>query len=193
MLTKEFINQCLRYDNGKLFWLARPLSHFKGSRDCKAWNTRYSNKEAGGQAPKRGGDRWTIKLNDTEYYRSNIIYAYHYGWPKGKIDHINRNQLDDRIENLRIATPSQNCANSSLGRNNTSGFKGVTWIKGAKMWRASITKDRKVRCLGMFADPLSAHHAYVAAAKELFGDFANPAKALSLLTPSGEAGKGGEV
>lgn len=59
--------------------------------------------------------------------------------PKGMdTDHRNRNGLDNRRENLRITTRTQNNFNSGVHKNNTSGHRGVTWFKAAGLWRAYI-------------------------------------------------------
>lgn len=60
-------------------------------------------------------------------------------YDKNKIpDHINRDRLDNRKENLRIVNKSQNSINSGLRRNNTSGVTGVSWLKATSTWRAYI-------------------------------------------------------
>lgn len=87
------------------------------------------------------------------------------------IDHINGDGLDNRRENLRFATISQNCANKYS--NPSSGFRGVYEIKRRKNpWRASIYKDMKIIDLGTYPTREDAARAYDKAAKELHGDFA---------------------
>lgn len=88
------------------------------------------------------------------------------------IDHVNRNGLDNRKSNLRLATPSQNHANEGLRSTNTSGFKGVTFDRSRNLWMAKITFRAKTVNLGRFRTPEEAHDAYMAKARELFGDFA---------------------
>lgn len=79
------------------------------------------------------------------------------------VDHINQNKLDCRDENLREATPSQNCHNSKINSNNTSGIKGVRYIKKSGKWSAEInfegvryrkagipTKDEAIKRLNEF-------------------------------------------
>ena len=93
--------------------------------------------------------------------------------PKGShVDHINGDKLDNRKSNLRICTAQQNGANSRIGKNNTSGYKGVTWNKRRKLWQAQIMVARKNINLGVFSDPKEAHAAYVSAANDNFGEFA---------------------
>lgn len=104
-----------------------------------------------------------------------VIAARMYGSSaiKGKdIDHINGDTLDNRRENLRVATHSQNLANSKRYAHNTTGFKGVQRSSVRKPYVAVIIKDGKTHRLGYFNDPEEAHKAYVRAANLLFGEFA---------------------
>lgn len=94
------------------------------------------------------------------------------------VDHINNNPLDNRRSNLRLATPSQNLGNRVRNKNNTSGYKGVTWNKQTHRWKAAIQAQGKARHLGYFSTPEEAHEAYCKAAKELFGEFANFGEAI---------------
>ncbi len=87
------------------------------------------------------------------------------------IDHINCNKLDNRRENLRVATRSQNMFNRTAQRNNRSGLKGVTKRKGK--WTARIQKDGIQYDLGLFNTPEEASTAYTEAAEQLHGEFAN--------------------
>lgn len=88
------------------------------------------------------------------------------------VDHINGNPLDNRRENLRLATRSQNMANSTRRSDNTSGYKGVCWDKGMQKWRAGLSVNGKTRYLGCFDSPEQAHAVYLEAAKALHGEFA---------------------
>lgn len=88
-------------------------------------------------------------------------------------DHINTNSLDNRRENLRIASRSQNQMNRKKPKHNKSGYKGVHWDKRANKWRASIAVHGKTYNLGNYDDPKKAHEAYKKKAQEFFGDFAN--------------------
>lgn len=87
-------------------------------------------------------------------------------------DHINGDKLDNRRRNLRSAHPWQNHANQRRPKNNTSGFKGVSWHSIGKRWAAEITCRRKRHRLGLFKTKEAAHAAYCTAAKLLAGDFA---------------------
>lgn len=92
--------------------------------------------------------------------------------PKGMdVDHINRNKLDNRKQNLRICTHPQNLFNSK-DKGGSSQFKGVAWNKYHKKWQAYIGKDYKKYRLGYFNVEEDAAKAYDLKAKELFGEFA---------------------
>ena len=93
--------------------------------------------------------------------------------PKGMAtDHINGDGLDNRKQNLRICTHAENLRNRRLGKNNTSGYKGVSWHKLHKLWYAHISHNKKLMSLGYFKDKEEAAKAYDRKAIELFGEFA---------------------
>lgn len=73
--------------------------------------------------------------------------------PKGvEVDHENRNGLDNRKQNLRLANPSQNHYNSKTPSSNKSGVKGVDWHKASSKWRAQIVVNKSILYLGVFSD-----------------------------------------
>lgn len=91
----------------------------------------------------------------------------------GKVDHENRNGLDNRRCNLRPVTSEQNAANKAKNRGTcTSLFKGVYWVARAGKWRAVIQPNGKFKSLGWFFDEVEAAKAYDRAAIDAFGEFA---------------------
>ena len=88
------------------------------------------------------------------------------------VDHINGDKLDNRRENLRLATRAQNTQNQGRRSTNKSGYKGVCRATNRKSWMATITVNRRQKLLGCFSTPEEAHAAYCTAAKELHGEFA---------------------
>jgi hypothetical protein len=78
-------------------------------------------------------------------------------WGDGRqVDHINRDRLDNRRENLRLATHAQNMQNHPAHRGGTSPFRGVYWHKGAGKWEASARFDGRNVFLGRFDDEVEA-------------------------------------
>lgn len=86
-------------------------------------------------------------------------------------DHINGNKLDNRRENLRIATRKQNLANK-LKFGGSSKYKGVSLFKRTGKWTAQICPDGEKIHLGYFSSEEEAARAYDKKAMELFGIFA---------------------
>lgn len=88
------------------------------------------------------------------------------------IDHINGNGLDNRKENLRIVSSSQNAANRRAHAGSKSRFKGVSWHKQHGKWAAYICYNYKHKHIGLFRDEIEAAIAYDRKAIELFGEYA---------------------
>lgn len=83
-----------------------------------------------------------VQLNNTNYSVHRIIFEMFSGTLEEGfvVDHINSNQQDNRIVNLRKVTLKVNCRNTKKAKNNTSGVTGVskTTVKGYVYWLASF-------------------------------------------------------
>lgn len=93
-------------------------------------------------------------------------------FPSSKIDHHDRNGLNNQKENLRICNNSQNLCNSKLHKNSTTGFRGVSFYKRTGKYRACICKNNNQHHLGYYITPEGAARSYNAAASKLHGEFA---------------------
>lgn len=90
------------------------------------------------------------------------------------VHHVNGNSLDNRRENLRVCTKTEN--NRAFRRKTpgaTSCYRGVCWDQRRKKWKAYIETGGKLRNLGRFDTELDAARTYNEVAKILFGDFAH--------------------
>lgn len=87
------------------------------------------------------------------------------------IDHKNHILTDNRKENLRRASKSENCRNSKMQVNNTSGFPGVSWNKKSEKWVSYIYVNNVRKYLGTFDDKNEAIRERIKAEHRYFGDF----------------------
>lgn len=168
--TPEELRQLLRYDadTGKLFWLPRPISMFPDARSGKIWNTKNAHKEAFKVKDPRGYRRGQVL--DQKVWAHRVAFAVFHGrWADGDVDHINGDKGDNRAENLRDATRSQNLQNQASRKGSTSNFLGVSWKNSSRSWVAQIGGDGKTKFIGAFSSEIAAAMAYDEAAKERFG------------------------
>jgi hypothetical protein len=90
-----------------------------------------------------------------------------------EIDHINRNQTDNRKSNLRICSHMENSHNMKTMKSNTTGFTGIYFRKDTKRYSAKIECNKKIINLGCFKKIEDAIIARLKAEKEYFGEFAS--------------------
>lgn len=130
----------------------------------KAAGCRPINKGYG--AIRFGGHLWLTH---------RLAWFVHYGEdPVGQqIDHINNDRLDNRIVNLRLADNQENNCNTLLRSTNSSGYKGVSWMKSYGKWEAYIWKDYKKYSLGYFDAPEEAAAVVAHARAGFHGSFTN--------------------
>jgi hypothetical protein len=123
---------------------------------------------------------WRRQINKRKVYARGrtvdgkpvLMHRLIMGNPDCDVDHINGDGLDNRRENLRLATRRQNNGNQTKTRG-TSRFKGVSWSKHVSKWVARCNMSTgDYRHLGCFSDEEAAARAYDAAAEVAFGEFA---------------------
>lgn len=129
------------------------------------------------------GQRWYAMRNKKLFNGRKTTISMHVYLMKSSeratIDHIDGNGLNNTRKNLRFATNKQNCSNSKISKNNTSGYKGVHFYTRTGRWQAFIHNDYKKIHLGYFDSPEDAARAYDRAAVRYHGEFASlnfPAK-----------------
>ena len=118
----------------------------------------------------------TVRCNNTKFKAHRIIWEMHFGKiPENyEIDHIDRNKTNNNLENLRLATRSQNVRNISITSKNKSGYKGVSWNKQVSKWVVQIRQNKIKKHIGYFDNVIEAAKAYDNALKSIdpiYGNF----------------------
>jgi hypothetical protein len=167
-LIAEYVRDILDYDpdSGNFIWRAR----------CdvpQVWNAMFAHKPAGF---RRDDGRLMITINYKHYIAARLAWLMMTGnWPKPEVDHRDTDRSNDRWENLRQATGSQNQHNKPRQKNNTSGIKGVSWSEARKKWLAQICVRGKNRNLGRFETIEGAQAAYLRASDALHKEYSRAA------------------
>jgi hypothetical protein len=125
-----------------------------------------------------GGEYRRISFRDRKHGRvhiqeHHIVYFLSKGvWPPLGVDHRDRNGTNNKPQNLRLATPSQQQHNTGRRIDNSSGAKGVSWSKTKKMFHAYIKPPGSRRIhIGYFSSIEDAAKAYADAAARYYGEF----------------------
>lgn len=170
-VTQEQLLEAFIYDDGKLIW--RELnSDTTLSKNYKRHNTLFAGKVFG-KINKYGYVRAGFLGKTLSVHR--MVFLYHKGYLPEFIDHIDGVRNNNRIENLRPATKSQNSWNRRInGAWRSSKFKGAVYHKASGKWTSNIRKHGRNIYLGLFNSPEEAHAAYCKASEELHGTFSKP-------------------
>lgn len=147
------------YGSGSLYWKISPPT-------CRV--------KAGDLAGCLGNTGYIrVTLEGVEYMAHRIIYEIHFGpIPEGcQIDHIDGNKSNNNLENLRLASRTENSYNRDKNKNNSSGYKGVHFCNRDKRYKAQIALEKKRKHLGSFKSAEEAYEAYLKAAREVHRDF----------------------
>jgi len=176
--SPDLLRKILRYEpeSGMLFWMPRRIDTFNATSSrsaehtAKLWNTRYAGTEAFTSPNTTGYKQGSVQ--GKLYMAHHVAWTIYHGYQADEeIDHIDGDRMNNRILNLRAASRSENQHNKRIYRNNTSEFKGVSWLARDNLWRARIGIDGKRKRLGDFATIEEAAEAYAKASAELHGEF----------------------
>lgn len=137
------------------------------------WRVARGPRKAGAVAGAPSGDGYIQIMIDWRNYKAHRLawFWVHGEWPPEEIDHKDGIGSDNRLNEIRPATSSQNKINRRLLPQNTSGFKGAFLDKRDGRWYSHISLNRQLVYLGRFDTAEQAHAAYVAAAREAYGEF----------------------
>ena len=138
MITQERLHELFEYrEDGNLI---RKVSTAKRTKvgDIAGWMS------------SRG--YFMVSINSKKYLVHRMIFLYHHGYltPGMELDHIDGNPRNNRIENLREVTKSQNIQNSKIRSDNTTGVKGVYWDKSNSKWQVQMRMKGKLKYLGRY-------------------------------------------
>lgn len=155
-LTQEQVKSLFDYKDGNLYW-----------------KNNVSAVKAGSKAGSINANRYiSIVCNKQRYQAHRLIYLLHYGYIPECVDHIDGNRSNNKIENLRPATKSQNSCNQKINIKNTSGYKNVYWHKVYKKWRVCLVVKNKKIHFGTFVDLELADLTAQMAREKYHGNFA---------------------
>lgn len=126
------------------------------------WNPSSKTFYANRMSSSNPGPRGIIRMHRVIMNCPNGMY----------IDHINKNTLDNRKENLRICNKSQNAGNSKLRVDNKTGYKGIRYVQKMNRWVVYMTQNGNYIHIGTYKSKIEAALAYDDAASDHFGEFA---------------------
>jgi hypothetical protein len=160
MISVELLHKLLSYnpDTGYMKWkpmtpdVAEELGKSKSGMNI--FNSKFANKELS-DTKYKGYLKVSIRYQGEKKtcFQHRVAWALHNNeWPDDDMDHINGIRTDNRIENLRVVTLTENQRNQAISSRNTSGHMGVCWQKRTKSWRARISENNKSINLGHYKD-----------------------------------------
>ena len=149
-------------------------------RKTSVANNLYNAGDVAGCTHKYSGYR-VLGINKVNYKFHRIVFLMCCGYMPEVVDHIDGNILNNKIENLRGCDTSRNAMNQTIAKNNTSGFKGVSWDKKSKKWKVSIMKNNKYIYLGLFLNANEGAKAYDKKALEIYGEFSKTNESMGLI------------
>lgn len=130
---------------------------------------RKNGKKAGTIRPNGYKQVW---MKGKTHLSHRVIFMMFHGYLPKCIDHINNNKTDNRIENLREATHSENNYNSKLRKTTKSGCKNVHWAKDKNKWIVRTIVNKKFKFIGAFKDFELAELVSIEARNKYHKDFA---------------------
>ena len=156
MISQARLLELFEYRNGQLF---HKIDHANSIKKGALVGTK----------DKDGYIKTLIKRKSYRVHK--LIWVMHYGYEPKLIDHINTIPSDNRIENLREATISQNNLNRRMHKRNITGYKGVSFVKDRQLYRASLMIDGVKYVFGHYKTPEEAYEIYCQEVKNRCNQF----------------------
>jgi hypothetical protein len=157
--SQEYLKEAIDYDpkTGAMLWKTRPVTHFidgghSAKHQCDSWNTRYAGKPAM-RSLWEGCPYFCGGINGVSTTAHRVIWKWMTGEDALDVDHIDGDGHNNRFENLRSVSTSNNMKNMKRRADSKSGFAGVQWFPRTKKWRARIQRpDGREHHIGYFVD-----------------------------------------
>lgn len=162
----------------------RELLHYDPLTGVFTWKvTRSNNAPAGTVCDYKSHGYVSVRIDYMLYGAHRLAWLYMTGeWPANEVDHKDNCILNNKWENLRQATKLQNRRNMGFRKKqNTSGYKGVSWCSRLDMWVAQIGIDYGSKYIACGRDPKELAKKYDEAATRYFGEFARTNASMGLL------------
>ena len=152
------IEDLLEYQDGDLYW-----------KQALSTRVKVGNKAGSIQT----GGYIGISVLGRKYGAHKLVYLLHHKTLPKFVDHIDGNRLNNRIENLRACTRTENNQNTSIRSHNSSGVKNVTWHCQTGKWRVIVRCNGVPFSFGLYKDLEFAELVASAAREKLHGQFAS--------------------
>lgn len=138
-MTQEYLKSILRYNPSTGVWKWRVPGHGRRINSIAG----YKNKSG-----------YIMIMHKKKLYQAHrLAFLYMYGYlPENFVDHINRNPMDNRWDNLREVSAQCNAQNSSVRKRNNTGITGVRMVDEWGGYTAYISHNGKTKYLGYSTD-----------------------------------------
>lgn len=152
-ITPDLLHDIFEYRDGALYW--------------------KFGKRIGKEAGTVNGNGYKIcKIRKRIYLVHRLVFLMHHRFLAGCIDHVNCDRSDNKIENLREATHSQNQCNQRQRTSTKSGLRDVYFSHHVNMWRVRVAFDGKRKDFGHYRNINDAKEAAIKARNEMHKEFA---------------------
>ena len=128
--TQKILHELFKYKDGQLYWKT-----FRANNKVKPG-------DVAGILHKKSG-YYRICIDNERYKLHTMVFLYHHGYIPEMIDHHDTNKLNNRIDNLRPATKSNNNCNQNKRKDNSSGIKGISLYPELKCVHAQLQVNKK--------------------------------------------------
>ena len=136
-ITKEYLNEIFEYKDGSIYWKKKIANCINiGTKAGTSVYNEYSR----------------VFVSDKSYLIHRLVFLMHNGYLPEMVDHIDGIKSNNRIENLRATTRSQNLFNSKLSKSNSTGSKNVSYEAGINKFIVTISVKKKFAYVGYFDD-----------------------------------------